>query len=218
VQGSAIDMARTDQAEFEAVIGVSRETLDRLDAYVDLLKRWAPVINLIALSTVPSIWRRHLLDSAQLFLLAPENATRWADLGSGGGLPGLVVAAVAAERRPALRVTLVDSDSRKVAFIREAARVMGLDVDVLHQRIETPPAERFPVVSARALAPLLRLFPLIQPWLSPDGVALLPKGERAVDELTASAHFWHSSTVVEPSLTDKRGVVLKVSELRCVPV
>ena len=126
---------------------VSRETMDRFELYHDMLLRWQRTINLVAPSTLPDAWTRHFVDSAQLFDLAPRNATRWLDLGSGGGFPGLIVATMALEARPKLSVTLVESDVRKCGFMREAARAMGVNVNILTQRISEIPKQSADVVT-----------------------------------------------------------------------
>ncbi len=207
-------MSAQDRARFATVTGVSRETLSRLDQYVLLLEKWSRAINLVARTTLPVVWSRHVLDSAQLLRIAPIEAQRWADLGSGAGLPGLVVAAVAVEQRPQLKMTLVESDERKCVFMAEAARVMGVDVDIRCERIEAHSPDPFPIVSARALAPLPRLFTLLAPWLAQDGVALLLKGPEAARELTEASRHWHSACATIQSLTDPSGAILAVSELR----
>lgn len=176
-------MRRFDRAAVIAQFDVSRETSARLDALVAALARWSAAINLVSRATLPDVWHRHIADSAQLFDLAPKSAHSWADLGAGAGFPGLVIAAFAADRRPDLRVTLVESDTRKAAFMAEAARAMGVGVVLRPVRIEALGAERFDVVSARALAPLADLLPMARRLLAPGGTLLLPKGAEADSEL-----------------------------------
>jgi 16S rRNA (guanine527-N7)-methyltransferase len=194
----------------------SRETAARLDALEALVRRWSPRINLVAPGDLGDLRRRHSLDSAQLVDLAPETATDWLDLGSGGGFPGLVVAAIAADRRPGLRVTLVESDARKCAFLATAARELGLDVVVENRRAEALAPRPVDVVSARALAPLARLFPLVAPFFGPRTVGLFPKGAQVDGELTAAAPAWHSVVERLPSATDPAAAILRVTELRRV--
>lgn len=178
------------------------------------LAQWNPAINLVAPASLAEGWGRHVLDSGQLLALAPEAARRWVDLGAGAGFPGLVVAALAAERRPGLAVTLVESDARKCAFLGEAARAMGVTVTVLRQRIEAAPKVGFDVVSARALARLPKLLDLAAPWLAPGGVCLFPKGADHGAELTEAAKRWHSAPEVLPSIAGPAGVVLRLTEVR----
>ncbi len=187
---------------------VSRETLDRLQAYEALIRAWNPRINLVSASTLAALWTRHFGDSAQLFGLAPEGARLWADLGSGGGFPGLVIAILAAEARPALSVTLVESDQRKAAFLATAARTLGLSVVVRAERIETLPPLGADVLSARALAPLDTLLGYAERHLAPGGVALFPKGATVDAELAHALEHWRFSYQKEPSKTAADGVVL----------
>lgn len=202
------------RAAFLAARPVSRETLARLDALVALLDRWSGAINLVARGTLPDVWRRHLLDSAQVLDLAPPSATSWADLGAGGGFPGLVIAAIAREERPALRVAMIESDARKCAFLREASRDLGLDATILTRRIEQGSPNPADVVSARALAPLPRLLELAAPWLRPGGVGLFLKGAGHVGELTLISGRWHTEVETFQSLADPDGVVLRLTEVR----
>lgn len=202
---------RIDTPEaFRARFDVSRETLARLETFVDLLALWTRRINLVSAQSLDAVWHRHIADSAQLAALAPAEAATWLDLGSGGGLPGLVVAAL----RPGTALTLVESDRRKAAFLRLAAAEMGLPVTVLARRIEDLPPAAPDVLSARALAPLLRLLPLVAPLTGPGTVLLLPKGAHAFSELTAAQADWHSEAEPVASLTDPAGTILRLRNLR----
>ena len=119
-----------------AGLSVSRETFLALEDFSALVKRWNPAINLVSKTTIPDFWNRHILDSAQLFTLCPAQARLWLDLGSGGGLPGIVIAILARELRPDLRVVMVESDQRKATFLREACRSLNLRADIHSARIE----------------------------------------------------------------------------------
>ena len=208
-------------AEFSREFGVSRETCERLEAYIALLRRWNARINLVARGTIDAAWARHVADSAQLFNLAPVSASSWIDLGSGAGLPGLPVAALAAEKSPGLHVTLVESDTRKAAFLATAAREMGLDVTVEPRRIEALPARGYDVGSARALAPLDRRCAVAHRFsarhtgrnASPGTVFLFPKGARLDSELTAATAHWHIRAERIASRTDPEATVLRILEL-----
>ncbi len=204
-------------AEFSREFGVSRETCERLEAYIALLRRWNARINLVARGTIDAAWARHVADSAQLFDLAPAAASSWIDLGSGAGLPGLPVAALAAERVPGLHVTLVESDTRKAAFLVTAAAEMGLDVTVEPRRIEALPARPYDVVSARALATLDRLCALAHRFSARGTVFLFPKGARLDSELTAATAGWHIRAERIASRTDPEATVLKILELEPRP-
>ncbi len=192
----------------DAWADVSRETLERLEAYGALIRKWNPRINLVSQATLDALWCRHFADSAQLFRLAPDTAAHWADLGSGGGFPGLVIAVLAAEARPRLRITLVESDQRKAAFLATAGRLLDVQVDVRAERIETLPPLGADVLSARALAPLDTLLGHAERHLAPGGVALFPKGATAAAEVARALEHWRFSIQKEPSKTDAEGVIM----------
>lgn len=198
--------SRFDAAAFGAETGVSRETLDRLGAYADLVRRWQPKINLVGPSTLDDLWRRHMLDSAQLFPLLPADARTLVDLGSGAGFPGLVLAVLGVPD-----VHLVESDTRKAAFLREAARVSGTNVTVHARRIDAVPAIAADIVTARALAPLAELLAWAHRFVGSRGVALFPKGQQAEDEVADAARIWTLSVERIPSRTDANGAILRVS-------
>lgn len=196
---------------------VSRETMARLDLIADLLTHWQKTINLVSPATLPDLWTRHMDDSLQLLDLAPPPPLHWVDLGSGGGFPGLVVAAVLAER-PGSQVHLVESDTRKAAFLREAARRAGLPASVHPQRIEQAAAPLAPgtqVVSARALAPLPKLLELAAPFLAEGALGIFPKGKDAESELTAARKGWTLDAELRPSRSDPDARVLLVR--RAIP-
>ena len=205
-----------DGKDFARRFPVARETLDRLRLYEELLRRWQKTINLVAPSTLDAVWHRHFADSAQLLRLAPAEAKTWLDLGSGAGFPGLVLAIILAEKGHA-KVTLIESDGRKAAFLGEVARQTGVAVDILCARIESPAIRdklsRFDVVTARALAPLPRLFELIAPLVEPNTLALLPKGRDVESEVVSARAEWQFDCKLMPSLTDPDGRIAVVSGL-----
>lgn len=197
-----------------ASYGLSDATLRALRRYAELLVKWTRAINLIAPGDVPALWSRHIADAAQLFPLAPETARHWVDLGSGGGLPGLVIAILAREARPALTVSLVESDRRKAAFLSTAAATLGLTTAAVHPaRIEAAQLAPADIVSARALAPLPQLCAYAERIAHPEATLLFPKGARADSELTAAARDWHSRVERIPSRTDPDGVILRIRDL-----
>ena len=198
---------------FAETFDVSRETLKRLDLLVGCLEKWQRRINLVARSTLSQVWHRHITDSAQILAHAPEAAETWVDLGAGAGFPGLVVAAIAAERRHGLRVTLVESDRRKAAFLTTAAREMGLAVAVKACRAEDLPPTPYDVVSARALAPLPDLLALARRCSGPATTCLFLKGAQADRELTAARHDWHIRARPVASLTDPAATLLVLTEI-----
>lgn len=190
------------------VLGVSRETLSRLESYAELLRKWQDRINLVSGATLPDLWRRHMLDSGQLFRHLPAGTAVLVDLGSGAGFPGLVLAAMGV---PA--VHLIESDARKCAFLREAARVMGLSSVTIHnRRIEQVAPFAADVVTSRALAPLSQLLNYAFPFLQ-NGEALFLKGRGGEDELTAAAKEWNMAIERLTSLSDPEGLILRLSEV-----
>lgn len=188
--------------------GVSRETKERLRAYEDLVRKWSPTINLVSRATLPEFRDRHILDSAQIHELAPPGTAHWADLGSGGGLPGIVLAILNAERSPATHHSLVESDQRKAAFLRTCLRALDLTGTVENARAEDLPSLQADVVTARALAPLPRLLPLVHRHLAPGGTALLPKGQSAQSEVDSARTSWHFDLETRPSRTDPSAAIL----------
>jgi len=200
--------------DFASRFGVSRETIDKLSTYESLLKQWQRTINLVGASTLGEIWNRHFADSAQLLALASPDAKHWLDLGSGAGFPGLVVAILLAQRGGA-NMTLVESDQRKAAFLREVARQTGVPVDILCERIEKAPTQsKVDVITARALAPLPQLLELAAPYFSQDTVGLFPKGREAQAEVDNALKQWEFSVALYPSQTDVEGRVIAVSALK----
>lgn len=207
-------MQGADQAEFFRGLDVSRETSTRLDSFATLVRAWTRKINLVSAASLPDIVSRHFQDSAQLLSFAPLAARHWADLGSGGGFPGVVIAILAQELRPELRVTLVESDQRKAAFLRVAARETGVAVNIIADRIESIAPLGCDVVSARALAPLTDLLGFAAYHLHPDGCAIFPKGRRANDEIDASRRIWTFDMNATPSETDPEAVILTIRDIR----
>lgn len=206
-------MTAEHKARFQDQLNVSRETISRLDAYEALLRKWNPAINLVSPATLAGVWERHFLDSAQLFSIGALAHGRWVDLGSGGGFPGLVVAILALEKCPELEVLLVESDKRKSAFLSTVARELSLNVTVLAERIEAIPALRANVVSARALAPLDKLLGFANRHLSPDGLAIFPKGAGWRQELATAQESWSFKYQMSPSETESEAAILTITEV-----
>ena len=171
-------------------LGPSAEAIEKLKFFQALVEKWNPRINLVAKSTLPDLWERHIENSARLCLFAPNNARRWADLGSGGGFPGLVVAVLLQDGGAKTEVVLVESDLRKATFLREAARQMGIVVDVRSERAETLDALSADIVSARALASLDSLCGLAARHLAAGGLCLFPKGEKCAEEVQSARKSW----------------------------
>ncbi len=190
---------------------VSRETLGRLTTYVNLLIDWNERLNLVAPSTIADVWRRHVLDSAQLAPMIPSEAKTIIDLGSGAGFPGLVLAIMLADR-PSLKVYLVESTQKKCRFLEAVIAATGAPAEVHACRAEDMRIKA-DVVTARAVAPLDRLLPLAHPFFRPGTIALFLKGRSLNDELTLATKSWTLTATPFPSRSDPSGFVLRVTGL-----
>lgn len=202
--------------EFAARFAVSRETQVKLDAFAAILLRWNARINLIGRSTESQLWIRHMADSAQLWALRPKSVTHWVDMGAGAGFPGLVIAAFAQSEAPDVRITLVESDARKCAFLAEAARAMDVQPFIRAERIEAIPPLKADVLSARALAPLESLLEYVTKHRRPDGIGLFPKGEAVHKEIEAAAGRWRFEYRIHPSVTESQGAIVEVGAVSSV--
>ncbi|WP_084013839.1 16S rRNA (guanine(527)-N(7))-methyltransferase RsmG [Leisingera methylohalidivorans] len=191
---------------------VSRETLQRLEVFEQVIRKWNPKINLVSKSSLEDLWVRHIVDSVQVFRCT-DPVEHWVDIGSGGGFPGLIVALLAADEAPGMRVTLIESDQRKSAFLRTAARECDAKVAILTDRIERVEPQRADVLSARALADLSTLLGFSERHLSPTGVALFPKGESWKKEVDNARQQWQFDAEPVKSLTEQEAVILKVREV-----
>lgn len=198
-----LDFARDSQ--------VTRETLSLVSTYADLLRDWNQRLNLVAESTLPDLWRRHMWDSAQLVPLVPEGAEIIVDLGSGAGFPGLVLALLLRDR--GVTVHLVESTQKKCRFLDAVIAATGAPARVHNARAEDVKSLKADVVTARAVAPLERLFPLAYPFFGRATVGLFLKGRSLNDELTAATKSWHLTATPIPSRSDPSGFVLRVTGL-----
>jgi 16S rRNA (guanine527-N7)-methyltransferase len=211
-----IDLS-ADRERALALTSVSRETSARLDRFVELLIAWQKHTNLVARSTVPVIWTRHVADSLQLLDLAPQ-AKVWVDLGSGAGFPGIVIACALAGTEGA-KVHLVESIGKKATFLREAAQVTIAPATIHAMRIEDfvdKAPESIDVVTARALAPLPKLLTLAYPLLKKGALGLFPKGQDVASELTEAAKYWKIEHSLIRSRTAEKAQILVVRHLEPV--
>ena len=183
-----------------------------LEEFAALLARWNHTINLVGRGDIAELAKRHIADALELIPLIPPNVRRAIDLGSGAGFPGLILAAATG-----VTFDLIEADRRKAAFLREAARLTGAPVTVHPIRIEAATLPPAPLLTARALAPLPRLLSLAAPLLAPDGVALFPKGPKAVEELTRAAREWHMRVETIAGRSTPGAVILRITELRRAP-
>lgn len=197
-------------------LNVSRETFLRLKEYEKLLFKWNAKINLVSRSTLDNFWNRHVLDSAQFLSSVSEKAGKWVDLGSGGGLPGLVVAILSDEIEPVNKLFLVEADVRKAVFLKTVCRELGLKVEVYNNRIEELPPMSANIVSARALAPLKTLCLYAKNHLEKDGVAVFAKGENWKAELVEAQKKWIFSYEAVKSTLHEGSVVLVLRGIKSV--
>jgi len=191
---------------------VSRETMDLLIAFEALVSKWTRKINLVSANDIPRIWDRHIVDSVQIYDLAPYTRS-WIDLGSGGGFPGIVAAIIAKEKSPDTAFTLIDSDQRKCAFLRTAIRELGLNAKACAERVEQISPQSAGVLTARALDDLAGLLHHAERHLAPDGVALFPKGANWQKEHEAAQNHWSYELDVIKSTTNPDATILKIKEL-----
>jgi len=209
--------AQTENRQvFADAFELSDDQMAAFDIYADLLSRWQAKINLVGPATLSDIWTRHFFDSAQLSTHLPEQARVLADIGSGAGFPGLVLAVLTAGGT-APRIHLIESDARKAAFLREASRETGAGAEVLNDRAENIENLEADVVTARACAPLTRLLPWTSGLLKESGTALFLKGGKARDELTEARKEWTMKAIEIPSQTNNSGVILKLENLSPIP-
>jgi 16S rRNA (guanine527-N7)-methyltransferase len=207
------DQLADDRREALRLVPVSRETESRIAALVDLLDRWRDKTNLIADSTFPSVWTRHIADSAQLIAFAPD-AKRWLDMGSGAGFPGLVIAIQLADV-PGAMVHCIESDGRKCAFLREAARATGAAAQIHPVRVEAiAPESLGPVdaVTARAFAPLRLTLKLARPWMERGAIAVFPRGESARDQIATLPKAWAHAIETLPSVVNPKAAILRIRQ------
>lgn len=189
---------------------IGEDAMRRLVVFLELLKRWNRTINLVSSASLKNSWNRHVLDSAQLFQFARNDQTVWGDLGSGGGFPGIVVAAMAASRFPGLQFRLIEADQRKAAFLRTVSRETDLAVEVVNERIEFATPLCADVVSARALAPLSKLCGFASMHLRAGGKALFIKGAQVEPEVALARLNWGFGLTIHKSLSGGDGCVLEL--------
>lgn len=196
--------------EFAKKFDVSRETMNKLHAYAALIRQWNQLHNLVSKESELHLWHRHIWDSAQLVPLIGKNVKTLADLGSGAGFPGLILALLLNGR---VKVTLYEATGKKCMFLRAAAERMDLNVAIEQVRLEQAAARCFDVVTARALAPLPKLLGYAQKFVTPNTVCLFPKGRNVALELTEAHKCWNMSLSQIPSLTDPSAMILELRQV-----
>ncbi len=199
-----------------AGVNVSRETLDRLKTYQALIEKWNKTINLVSKSTITDVWGRHIVDSVQVFQSSNPRPDRWLDIGSGGGLPGIVIACLLQEMSPQTQMHLIESDLRKSVFLRTAIRELSLSATVHAKRIQDVPPLNADVISARALADLPTLIGLATPHLAPGGECLFPKGKTWGKEVDDASKQWKFDLKPITSITNPHAVILRIGGISVV--
>ena len=192
-------------------MNVSRETQERLDIYLELLRKWSPKINLVSQDSLKDAAKRHFGDSLQVASLCPINAKTWVDLGSGGGFPGAVVAIALGDQD--IDITLIESDQRKATFLRTVSRETKTPFVVVAERIENVPPMKSDVISARALAPLEELLGFAERHLAPTGVAFFMKGSSWRTEVDAAQKKWRFTCEAHTSVTHPDAAILEIGGL-----
>ncbi len=193
-------------------VTVSRETIEKLEIYAELLKKWQKTINLVSSSSLPNLWQRHFLDSAQLVKYLPKGAKKLLDMGSGAGFPVLVVAILNPNLK--LEIHAIESDTRKVAFMREVVRNCRLNVNIHNCRIEQTAPFPAEVITARALAPLRDLLTYVKPFITNDSVCLFLKGQNVEAEIEDMHRKWNADIELKPSISDPDGKVVIIKNVR----
>jgi 16S rRNA (guanine527-N7)-methyltransferase len=207
------DQLAANRLAASRLVPVSRETEDRLAIFVELLDRWRQKTNLISNSTFATVWTRHIADSAQLSALAPD-AKRWVDMGSGAGFPGLVIA-IQLAGVPGALVHCIESDRRKCAFLREAARATGAAAAIHPQRVEAIEPKSLgtvDAVTARAFAPLPLTLELARPWMERGAIAVFPRGESAKDQIAALPEAWAYAIETLQSVVNPKAAILRIRQ------
>ena len=195
-------------SEFAAIANVSRETTARLELYAAMLEKWNRSINLVGRGTVEDLWRRHMLDSAQLLPLIPAETTSLVDFGSGAGFPGLVLAICGVKN-----THLIESNRKKCTFLREVARETGAPVTIHNERVEEIESFQADIITSRALAPLSKLLDMAGPFMTKHSILLFLKGKHADWELTDAAKEWKMRVDQIPSHTDPEGLILRLEAI-----
>ncbi len=192
---------------------VSRETFEKLKLYHQSLVEWQSRLNLVANSTLENAWERHFEDSAQIFELIPQGAKTLVDIGSGAGFPAMVLAIMANEKLPALKLTLVESINKKTLYLNHVKEITSADVNILNRRIENLKEKKFDVITARAVIALDGLLAYAYPLFRKNTICLFPKGKNFQQELYEAKKNWYFSYDVIPSKTSDESVILVIKTL-----
>jgi 16S rRNA (guanine527-N7)-methyltransferase len=202
------------QGLFLEVFPVSHETAEKLTCYEMLLNEWNEKFNLVAASTLPLMWSRHFLDSAQLMSYIPDRVVSVADMGAGAGFPGIVLAILAQGTKRLMRFHEIESTGKKADFLQAVIDRLGLDVVIVRDRVENLRHLKVDLVTARALKALPELLKLANHLIHKDSICVFPKGKALSEELTHAEKYWTFDKEIHPSRSDESGSVLVLSNLR----
>ena len=192
---------------------VSRETLLKLRAYEASLQEWQNKFNLVSNSSLEDSWNRHFIDSMQLFKYIPQSAQSLYDFGSGAGFPGMVLAIMAAEKTPYLKVSLVESVGKKTLYLKRVSEICSVNVKILNQRIESLPKNKTDVITSRAMTSLTELLSYAYPFCKKETVCIFPKGKKHQEEIDEAKKHWRFECQINPSETSSEGVILIITKL-----
>ena len=192
---------------------VSRETLLKLRAYEASLKEWQNKFNLVSNSSLEDAWNRHFIDSMQLFKYIPKSAKSLYDFGSGAGFPGMVLAIMASEKTPYLKVSLIESINKKTLYLKHVSEICSTNVEIFNQRIESLPKNKVDVVTSRAMTSLNDLLSYAYPFCKTDTVCIFPKGKKHQEEIDEARKHWQFDCQINPSETSTEGVILVITKL-----
>jgi len=192
---------------------VSRETFEMLKTYQSLLSEWQKRFNLVSNSSLSNAWERHFIDSVQLWKHIPSDTKNLLDFGSGAGFPGMVLAVVAKEKTPYLKVGLVESIAKKTLFLKEVANRLNIDVRIINERIENIPEQKVDVVTSRAMTSLNNLLGYAYRFCKPNTVCIFPKGKKYREELAEAHKHWKFKCQIESSEISEEGKILIISNL-----
>ncbi len=192
---------------------VSRETFEKLKAYEASLQEWQNKFNLVSSASLQDSWNRHFLDSMQLFKFIPKTAKTLYDFGSGAGFPGMVIAIMAKEKTPYLKVSLVESIGKKTLYLKHVAEQAGVDVTIYNERIENLPQKNVDVITSRAMTALDKLLDYARPFCGKDTICIFPKGKKYAEEIEEARKRWKFDCQIIPSEMSDEGVILIINNL-----
>lgn len=192
---------------------VSHETIEQLKLYLSLLTEWQTKFNLVSNSSLEDAWNRHFLDSAQLFQYVPQSAKTLIDFGSGAGFPGMVLAIIAKEKTPYLKISLVESIKKKTMYLNEVAKQTNTNVIIINDRIENLKKTKYDVITSRAMTALKDLLNYAEPFCHKDTTCIFPKGKNYATELSEAHKLWRFKCHIESNEMSDEGKILVITDI-----